>query len=356
MSLDRRQALSRIGSVVSAAALVSLPLRPVFARGGPDGPVAGLLLSLSGPHAAVGRSMERAAILAQAAVVKKRRALVFDTGGTPEGAAVAAQQAVKKGARVLLGPLLAGEVAAAVAAAAGRPVIAFTNDEAARGPGGVVFGITATQLTSGVLRYARSRGVRRIAVIGTGSTWSRQAVAAARRLQTEIGYDMVEIAADPTGNDAALLRAINAGNGVDAAFVAETGEPLIVMAKALGSAGVQILGAGPVTDPTPERLAVLRGAWLGSADPDGFADFARSYETANGGLPGTIAGLAFDATNIAIAVTDDPEPAAALLRPEGFAGVTGRVRFGAEGRVLRQVAVLTPGGDGLSRLEGGIWA
>jgi hypothetical protein len=116
--------------------------------------------------------MRQAALLAE----NSQYVLTFDTGGTAAGAAAAAGQALRKKPALILGPLSAEEVPAVSSSVAGRvPIIAFSNDAVLRTPGTYIFGITARQLTSAILRYARSRGVKNVAVIDDGSPWSAAA-------------------------------------------------------------------------------------------------------------------------------------------------------------------------------------
>ena len=81
---------------------------------GPGGPVkVAVLLPLSGANAELGKAMQEAAQLALFTTGNDRFTLVpRDTGGTPESAANAARSALTEGAQLILGPLLAAEVAA----------------------------------------------------------------------------------------------------------------------------------------------------------------------------------------------------------------------------------------------------
>ena len=73
----------------------------------------GLLLPLSGPAEAIGRDMLDAAQMALFDVGDNKLVLLpRDTAGTPAGARLAAQEVIREGAEVILGPLLAADVAA----------------------------------------------------------------------------------------------------------------------------------------------------------------------------------------------------------------------------------------------------
>src|SRR6266550_161410 len=96
---------------------------------GTTGPVkVAVLLPLSGANAELGKAMLEAAQLALFTTGNDRLTLVpRDTSGTPESAANAARSALTEGAQLILGPLLAAEVAAVgpVARDAKVNVIAF---------------------------------------------------------------------------------------------------------------------------------------------------------------------------------------------------------------------------------------
>lgn len=294
-------------------------------------PPAALLVPLTGANAALGRSMARASGLAQG---KDAKALIVaDTGGTPEGAAAAARAAIKKGAGLILGPLGAAEVAPVVAAAGGVPVLAFSNDLALRESGAFLLGVTADQAVLPLLTYARSRGVRRVAMVTGTDAWGTQVAAAATLAAQRGGLDLVTA---PAG---AALDGFLRGPGAPDALLA-SGD-LAAAARAIGDSGVQLLGAFTGLDAAPATLTQIEGAWLSAPDPAGFRTFADAFEQANGVAPGVIAGLAFDAANIAQALRKAGSmDRSALLSGRSFDGVCGAVRFRADGSAARAMAIL----------------
>ncbi len=288
-------------------------------------------MPLTGANAALGRSMARASGLAQG---KDAKALiVVDTGGTPEGAAAAARTALKKGARLILGPLASAEVAPVVAAAGGVPVLAFSNDLALRESGAFLLGVTADQAVAPLLRYARSRGVRRLGLVPGSDAWGMQVAASARAAAEREGIDL---AAAPAG--AALGGYLRGASAPDALLA--SGD-LPAAARAADGTGVQVLGAFAGLDAAPATLAQIDGAWLSAPDPAGFRTFADAFEQANGVAPGVIAGLAFDAANIAQALRRAGAlDRSALLSGRTFDGVCGALRFRADGSASRAMAIL----------------
>lgn len=297
-----------------------------------------LLVPLSGDRARLGLSMRQAALLAENSAYVQ----VFDTGGTASGAAAAATLALKAAPALVLGPLLAEEVPAVTSTVAGRvPIIAFSNDSVLKAPGTYIFGITAAQVTSAILRYARGRGVRSVAVIDDGSPWAAAAVLEAGHMETELGLTVRALEVRP---GAALP---DPGEAPDAVLIPGSGDAVLAAARNLKDTGVQLLGTFQALDHRPEALAVLDGAWLASPDPVSFGTFASEFAARNGTQPGAIAGLAYDAAGIANKLrADNKLNTEGLLGADGFHGVTGPVRFRTDGSVARDFAIVVarPGG------------
>ena len=337
--MNRRDALKllRSGLVGSAASSFAPPLLGA-AKKRDRRPVA-LLLPLSGPRAALGLSMQRAAMLAESDV---SALFTLDTGGTAAGAAAAAVAARKRGAAMILGPLGAAEVAAAANAIENLlPLIGFTNTPTAVANGAYVFGLTAQQTTSAVLRYARSRGVRSVVVVGDGTGWSDAASASARSLQGELGLDVRAVTVTP----GAPLPA--AGDPPDAVLLPGSGEAVLAAARNLKETGIQILGTVQAIDNRPSALDVLAGAWIASLDPAAFGTFSANYAARNGGSPGALAALAYDAAAITRTLRGaNMLSREGLLGTESFACVTGAVRFRTDGSCARDLAILVAERDG----------
>ena len=341
--MNRRDALKllRSGLVVSAASSVVPQTLSVAAARGPkkDARPVVLLLPLTGERAALGLSMQRAAMLAES---DAKLMFALDTAGTATGASAAALAAVKRGAAMILGPLTSWEATAAATAVAGRiPVVAFTNNPAAQASGAYVFGLTATQTTTAVLRYARSRGVKSVTVIGDGTAWSNAASEAAVKAQNDLGLDIKAVAVTPGGP----LPAV--GDPPDAVLIPGSGEAVLAAARALKDTGVQLLGTVQTLDNRPSALAALEGAWIAAPDPAAFGSFSAEYEARNGGDPGAIAALAYDAAKIAKALrTANTLSREGLLGTESFPCVTGTARFRTDGSCSRELAILVAGLDG----------
>lgn len=330
--MDRRSLLRLLQSgLVASAASVVLPSFAHAAAKKDKRPIA-LLVPLTGPRARIGLSMRQAALLAENGAYVQS----FDTAGTASGAAAAAASALKKRPALILGPLSAEEVPAVSSTIAGRvPIIAFSNDAVLRQPGTYIFGITPGQVTGAILRYARSRGVKDVAVIDDGSPWSAAASVAAGQHEGELGIKVRVLEV----RDGKPLPA--AGEAPDAVLLPGSGEAVLAAARNLKDSGIQLLGTLQGLDHRPQALEALDGAWIASPDPVAFGTFASEFAARNGGRPGTIAALAYDAAGIANALREagtlGPE---GLLDGKGFSCVTGPVRFRTDGSVARDFAIL----------------
>lgn len=333
--MNRRRLLGLLQSGLVAS--VALPSSAFAAEKKDKRPIA-LLLPLTGPRARLGLSMQKAALLAE----NSQFVLSFDTGGTAAGAAAAATAAFRKKPALILGPLSAEEVPAVSSAIAGRvPIIAFSNDAVLKSPGTYIFGITAGQVTTAILRYARSRGVKSVTVLDDGSAWGAAASVAAGRMETELGIvvRVLQVRAGQMPGDP--------GAAPDAVLLPGSGESVLAAARNLKDTGIQLLGTFQGLDHRPQALEALQGAWLASPDPAAFGTFASAFTARNGGEPGTIVALAYDAAGIANSLREantlNPE---GLLDSKGFHGVTGPVRFRTDGSVARDFAILVgkPGG------------
>jgi branched-chain amino acid transport system substrate-binding protein len=307
-------------------------------------PRSALLLPLTGASADLALSMTRAAALAQPADRKQPEFLVLDTAGTAEGASVATGRAVAAGVGLILGPVFVAEVGPVVTAAAGRPVLAFSNDAAVRDTGAFSLGITASQGVSAILAYARSRGVRRVAVLTDAETWSVQSLAAARAAAARLGVEIFE--ADIAGllsageGLAGQLTTASGGSLPDAVMACRSDPASMEACARIVELGVQLLGPSSWSEGTGSVLGTVEGAWFAAPDPAAFTSFAQTYEARHSSAPGLLAALAFDAAGIARRLTAAGRLSRdGLLAPEGFQGALGAVRFSADGGCARELAI-----------------
>ena len=359
----------------------------------PAGRGVAILLPLTGPNAGLGEALLNAAKLALE-VPGAPRLTPIDTAGTAEGAAAAAQTAIAGGAGMILGPLTSAETAAAgpVAAAAGVPVLAFTNDSSQAKPGVWTLGITPLQQVRPVAAYAQSQGRSRLGALVPDNSFGHamsdalvQAAAAlgeASPVVTSYSGGMsginsaARIVADYANRrgplDAQIKAARSSGTGegrkqaaeiakrgvppapFDALLVTASGDELAEIVSLLSyydvdAPAVRLLG--PTTwAANAESISRQRGtsgALFAAPDPAFRGGFESKYSEKFGAGPPRVSGVAYDAATIALTLAQGPGfSGAALTRGEGFPGVDGPLVLQGDGSVRRGLAVfeLHPGG------------
>ena len=165
--VNARLIASTLGLLVWLAGCASERVTPSPESAQPGEPVkppeikVGLLLPLSGPAEAIGRDMLDAAQMALFDVGDNKLVLLpRDTAGTPAGARLAAQEVIQEGAEVILGPLLAADVAAVspIAAQANIRVLAFSNDASVATDGTFLLGFRPEEQVRRVVAYALNSG------------------------------------------------------------------------------------------------------------------------------------------------------------------------------------------------------
>lgn len=321
--------------------LSSAPLLAACGARSPALPPAGtvgkaaFLAPLSGPQADLGRTMLAAASLGGNPTGSGAEVEVIDAGTTDESAVAAAQGALANGARMLLGPLFSGQ-SRAVAAVAGRvPVVSLSNDSAIAGGNLWVFGVTPQQSARAILGFAATRGLRTVAVVVPPGEFGARHLAAAQGVAPGYGMALTPVVTEGASGLAAAVA------GAQAAYLPVVGGPFEAQAAALGGTGVQILGSDQWASIAPTRVEGLRGAWFAAPDPIRYEAFVSALTEATGVEPGIVAGLAFDAVEMARLLGRlGQQDRDGLLREAGFDGVVGPYRLRPDGQVERGLAVL----------------
>jgi len=309
-----------------------------------------MLVPMSGPNAAVGRSLANAANLA-----------LLDTGGktlrittydTAPGAAAAASRAVAEGNRLFLGPLLADDVRAVapVARAARVPVLSFSNDTEVAGNGVFLLGFTPGQSIDRVVRYAKSRGATRFAGLVPTGLYGQRAAKALIQAAEDAGGSVVSLQnydRSPQALNAAVQK-LGREQGFDAILVADAGR-IAMQAAALikksGSPNAQLLGTELWnTEPSLTASAAMRGAWFASVPDTMYRQLSQKYRARFGTGAYRLSSLAYDSVLLATRIAadwkvGDPFPIRRLTGGDGFSGVDGAFRFGSDGIAERALAV-----------------
>lgn len=359
----------------------------------------GLLLPLSGPEAALGRSMLDAAQLAVFDVAEPDFVLLpRDTGGTPAGARAAVIAALEDGAKLLLGPMFASSVAeiAPLARAAHINIVAFSNDRTVASPETFLIGLLPRAQIDRVVSYAGTRGIRRYAALVPDTPFGRRVTDDLRVAAARYGGVLTQVEVyGPGQNDAsravrrlasyearrnALVRQrqVLAGAvdevsrralrrieglqtlgtvGFDAVLLPESGAPLKAIAPLLpfydiDTKKIRLLGMADWHEERLGREPALTGAWFAGPPPDAGLEFRIRYRQMYNEAPHKLAVLAYDATALAAvlaAAEGGPDfSARALTAPNGFAGMAGIFRLLPNGLVQRGLAVLQVEANNLS--------
>jgi ABC-type branched-subunit amino acid transport system substrate-binding protein len=284
--------------------------------------------------------------------------MVKDDLGTPEGAKAAAEDVLKRGATLILGPLYAKSVAAVapVAHKAGVPVVAFSNDRQVAGNGVYLLSFQPAPEVERVVAYAASRGKKRYAALIPQDNFGKAVEPVFRQAVARSGGSLAALETYPASANGLLdpLRKIAAAVAaaeaeavpVDALFIPGGPEYLENIARLLPHAKidlgkVKLLGTGGMDYPNAGRDKSLIGAWYPGPDPRGWSDFAQKYAKTYGQGPPRIAGTAYDAVSLAIALAGQGRyTAAALTRAGGFAGIDGPYRLLPDGTTERALAIL----------------
>lgn len=342
-----------------------LPAAPVFT------PVkVGLLLPASGKNAELGQAMLKSAQLAVFDLGYPGFEIVSrDTGDSPEGAARAAREVLASGARILIGPLTAPAARAVrpVAAAAGVNMLTFSTDWTLAGKNAYVMGFLPFSQVDRVAAFAERQNMRAVAVIAPENDYGGAVVSAFSSRAPAYGLrvaGIVRVAA--SGADltekAAQLAAQSASSPFGAVLIAAGGARAREISAALSDAGlgpgrVARLGTGLWDDPVMAADGGMEGAWFAAPSPRAREAFEHKYAELYGVNPPRLATLAYDATALAAVLArtgragEDPFSRAALLNPNGFAGLDGIFRFRPDGLVERGDAILTFSGRRMVEAE-----
>lgn len=379
------------GPQLGLPALPTAPAAPRLTPPAGEGPARiAILLPLSGPEQATGRSLLDAALLALFDVGGERITLLpQDTQGTADGARAAAAQALQMGAQLILGPVFSAEVSAVADSARARDVsvVAFSTDASVAGNGVYLLAFMPQQQVERVVGYAISRGLRQFAALAPQTPYGVTVVESLRSVSERFGgtvartefytadaqelMDPVRRLADYQSrhdrllsrrrqlealpDDATARRDLAALAGLDtfgpapfqAVLLPEGGAELRQVAPLLpffdvDPAQVKFLGTGLWDDPNLGQEPALVGGWFAAPPPDNLAAFSERFNGVFGYRPQRIATLAYDAVALAAALArSGPEfSREALTTPSGFAGTDGIFRFLPSGIADRGLAVL----------------
>ncbi len=310
--------------------------------------------SSSAPTRALAQSMMKAAQLALFDAGNRSVLLMTaDDGNGGASAANAVKQLLNQGAEVIVGPLFGASVAAVapIARDRGVPVLAFSTEKNVAGNGAYLLSFLPQYEVKRVVAFAAANGHRQFAALIPQTAYGDVAQGAFQESVTAVKGNITDIERfAPNASAVAGPSKAVAQSGADAVLIAQGGVTLRAIAPTLSLDGmardkVKLLGTGLWDDdPALARESALQGSWYAAPSPKGDAQFIAKYRGTFGTAPAQLASLAYDAVSL-VALLSQGAPyhrftAAALMDPNGFAGVNGIFRFNADGTSERGLAVL----------------
>jgi branched-chain amino acid transport system substrate-binding protein len=284
--------------------------------------------------------------------------ITADEGASPDTAGAAAVKLLGQGAEIIIGPLFGPSVSAVapIARDRGIPVLAFSTERSVAGNGVFLLSFLPQSEVKRVVSYAASQGHHNFAAMVPETAYGDVISGAFTDAVKSVGATSVDIEhfAPSSATVMTPAAAIAKGNA-DAVMIAQGGGVLRAIAPSLAFNGldpakVKLLGTGLWDDAGIVKEQTLNGGWFAAPEPNADNAFNDKYRAVYGVAPPQLASLAYDAVSlVALLSTGTPYHRftnAALMDPNGFAGVNGIFRFNADGTSERGLAVLEVQSDG----------
>jgi ABC-type branched-subunit amino acid transport system substrate-binding protein len=307
-----------------------------------------ILLPLSGKNAELGQTMLQAAQLAVFDINNNDFELIpHDTKGTFEGGQAAAESAINNDAQIILGPLFSDAVRGAkkIATPNDVKIIAFSTDWSLGDTATFMMGFMPFSQVERIVDYAVSKSLRRFAIIAPRDKYGEAVTESFKKHSAENNSSVVTTISYIPSNMAIAnkISSINP-NDIDAVFIPTGGKDLEVISDALTSQGmppskIKRLGTGLWDDTNIAAKAGVQGGWFAAPSSRSRQSFERQYQSTYGQSPIRMATLAYDATALAAVLSPKGYSFKVLTDPNGFEGVDGVFRFGADGIIQRDLAV-----------------
>lgn len=201
----------------------------------------GVLLPLSGPLAAAGRSV-RDGMLAGFYGESRRRPQIsfYDTHGNAAGARSARDQAMAEGAQMLVGPLMRDEVDALFGAPLDVPTIALNRGAVLPPPGSTTFALSPEDEGAAAADRLADRRLLRVLVVSQNDDGAMRALNAFKSRLAERGGEVVGDArvSESTPDYVPALQQAMAGMRPDALFLALKAAPARLLSSQVETAGL----------------------------------------------------------------------------------------------------------------------
>ena len=326
-----------------------------------------LLVPLGGNAADVGQAIANAttmAILDSARIESNPNNIRITTYDTSRGASAAARRAIADGNKLILGPLLADNVAGvrAVASPAGVPAIAFSNDASVASRDVFVMGHIPEQSVERSVRYARANGSTSFAALVPEGDYGQKAYSALQNSLRDYGGNLVGFEQYARGNTSIVGAAqrLRQRGGYDTVLIAESARLAMQAAGQLrsqGAEGTRLLGTELWSgESSLTRSGSVEGAIFSAVSDGRFRGFSQSYEARFGSKPFRIATLGYDSVLLTFRIArewrvGDDFPVNRLYDRVGFVGVDGAFRFMRNGVAERAFEVRQVQGNQVIAVE-----
>jgi len=311
---------------------------------------AAVLLPLSGPDAALGQAMLRAAELALYDLHNPNFEIwpVDINAGASDTAGLRAQNI-----QLLIGPLTSGQTRTMQAAAQGAniPLLSFSNDPSVHDDVTILLGYNGAAEAHRIIDFAHARGKKNVLALLPNGAYG-DAIA-----NTLLSQSLIQIMRFNNGDDLAT-GLMHLSPPPQAILIAAGGAQLPPVLQALRAAGlsnktVQYLGTGQWDDAATWTAPELQGAWYPAADPVRRQNFVRRYSAQFGAAPPRLASLAYDATAMAaiLAKEQNTYTFSRLENSSGFSGVDGLFRLMPDGTTWRALSIVEIRSGSISMIQ-----
>lgn len=295
---------------------------------------------------------------------------VYSTGGDATRATTAANNAVAAGAKIIIGPLFAEAANAVGNAVADKNVnvLSFSNNTEIAGGNVFVLGDTFQNKANRIVKYAASKGYKRIGAVAANNTAGAIASAAVKKAAgnanvTYTGTMSYEFS--PQGISTAAPKIAGSVKSTDTTAIVITADSdagLPILAQVLPSAGVnpssvKYLGMTRWDIPQSNLSQPgLQGGWFTMPDAVASQQFKVRFNQAYGRGPHPLAGLSYDGIAAISKLLQGGDnralTKASLTRSGGFRGTTGIFRFKKDGTNERGVAIAQSSGSTFKIISG----
>lgn len=328
-----------------------------------------MLLPLSGQMSNIGNSMKNAAMMAIGDMDNNRLVIQFyDTKSTSSGARVAVENALNADSKLILGPLLADEVAA-IANEAKRqdvPVISYSTSPSVLDLGVYTLGLLNEEQLNRIVSYATHQGRRRLAAVlpdnQSGYNMYKSLIEITKRAGmnfAKVGFynpsnmDFTELVTAMTANHSA-----NNGEakdfGFDALLIPESGNRLKAISSMfsyydVAAPQVLFMGTSVWANSSLNKETELYGAVYPVMSLDRLRNFEKKYVDLFNLRPSGLDIFAYDSVALASALSLKKSGSLAqnIERIDGYFGMSGIFRVFANGKNEHglDVVKVTPNGE-----------